>query len=88
MKYVLVLLALSACAPATLPLGAQCKADADCDSGLTCQALGQFNGPQCTNVGSVCTETCTSDADCTKLDAGAKCFATCTAGKEVCGLTG
>ena len=70
-----------------LPAGGSCSASTDCDTGLSCLALGQFSGAACTVVGKMCSISCTTDADCATLGATYKCFGQCDGGK-MCGPTG
>lgn len=73
---------LAACSSSsTLPAGAVCKANGDCDTPLSCLDVAQFNGSACTVVGKSCSHTCTDDASCAGLGSNFKCFATCTTDK-------
>jgi len=67
--------------------GELCDATADCESGLECLPLGQFNDGSCTEVATICTHLCTVDADCADLGTDYLCFLMCD-GRQSCGRTG
>jgi hypothetical protein len=84
------LLALGACSTSVLPeqhpgtAGWQCKATDECNSGLSCELLGEIgDSTACRTVMSFCTVTCNSNADCTSLGSGFRCQGTC-GGKNIC----
>lgn len=82
-----IVVALAACGTSGKPASAVCSQTSDCESGLDCLALAQFNGSACTVVGKVCTHTCQVNGDCGDLGSNFDCFASCS-GSSVCGATG
>jgi hypothetical protein len=79
--------ALAACGTSALPAGAVCKQSSECESGLSCLDVAQFNGTTCTVIGKSCSIVCTGDPDCAALGATFKCFAGCGA-DQTCGSVG
>jgi hypothetical protein len=69
----------------TLPPSAVCEETSECEDGLECLPFATFDGPVCTEVGTACTKTCETDADCAVFGASFKCFANCDG--KVCGDT-
>lgn len=79
MRWTLLIALCVACGTSPLPPGAVCKQSSDCESGLGCLDVAQFNGSMCTVVGKSCSKTCTGDPDCAGLGSNFKCFAGCGA---------
>src|SRR5262249_12655874 len=70
-----------------LPASAECTAEGDCASGLSCVPLATFSPDGGCSAGlKACSKTCTVDADCASLGAKFKCFAGC-GGPSTCGQT-
>lgn len=81
-----LLLALSACTRTDQPVGSYCSTDENCQAGLVCMEVSLFAGDGgCAGVAKACTKTCTSNAECSSLEAGAMCFDNCS-GPMTCGL--
>lgn len=69
------------------PFAAVCVESDECEEGLTCLPLAQFDGEACEEVGAACSVACEDDDDCADFE-GALCFASCTEGEKSCGATG
>jgi hypothetical protein len=81
-----LIVSLVACGTSSLPAGAQCQQASECDTGLDCLELAQFNGTTCTVVGKACTTTCLDDSGCAALGSDFRCFQGCGTTKT-CGKT-
>jgi hypothetical protein len=66
--------------------GDQCGATDQCETGLSCLELGESLGTVCDVIGSACTITCGSNADCSQLGSSFTCFSSCGSAM-VCGAT-
>jgi hypothetical protein len=59
------------------PASAACEETAECDDGLTCLPFAVFEQNVCREIGTTCSTTCETDADCAPLGSTFKCFANC-----------
>jgi hypothetical protein len=63
--------------------GISCTEQSDCSSGLTCLPYFQADDGGCTNLGTLCLQTCANDEDCANLALGFVCVTAC-GGTPVC----
>lgn len=68
-----------------LPASAACEETMDCEDGLTCLPFATFEQNVCRELGTTCSTTCETDADCAPLGSTFKCFANCDG--KACGDT-
>jgi hypothetical protein len=81
---VLVIGFFAACGPRTSgDEGISCQVDSDCGAGLQCLTYAVFvdGGADggCTPLGKICALPCTTNTDCSPLDAGFVCSSSCNA---------
>jgi hypothetical protein len=78
-----LLVSLAACGGGKGPTEV-CTAADECAEGLSCIALQNSSGGQCTgSPGSSCTINCADDAECNALEAGLVCLMQCD-GMKLC----
>lgn len=59
------------------PIGHACKADAECGAELSCLSRANASSGTCEAGATICTRSCTADADCAGLADRVKCAPAC-----------